>query len=117
MKSKIAVVFGLLAVGLLLGTQASPAKGKKTMSEMKIESTVFKDGGKIPAKYTDEGKDVSPPLEWPGVPTPFLPAPLSPQGRPQPPHPKRKFLAMIGHPIAVNMHSWNYLLCEIRIFR
>ena len=28
-------------------------------------------------------------------PTPFLPAPLSPQGRPQPPHPKSKFLAII----------------------
>jgi hypothetical protein len=32
--------------------------------------------------------------------TPFLPAPLSPQGRPQPPHPKSKFLAII-----VSQHS------------
>jgi Raf kinase inhibitor-like YbhB/YbcL family protein len=34
--------------------------------EMKIplSSTAFKDGEEIPAKYTCEGQDISPPLEW-----------------------------------------------------
>lgn len=33
-----------------------------------ITSTAFAAGGPIPAKYTCEGQDVSPPLEWTGVP-------------------------------------------------
>lgn len=33
-----------------------------------ITSPVFKDGGEIPAKYTSDGADVSPPLVFSGVP-------------------------------------------------
>ena len=33
-----------------------------------ITSPAFAAGGSIPAKYTCEGADVSPPLEWTGVP-------------------------------------------------
>ncbi len=35
---------------------------------MTITSTAFKEGGMIPAKYTCDGQDVSPPLQWQGVP-------------------------------------------------
>lgn len=35
---------------------------------MNLTSTAFKDGGEIPAKYTCEGSDLSPPLAWSGVP-------------------------------------------------
>jgi Raf kinase inhibitor-like YbhB/YbcL family protein len=35
---------------------------------MKIFSTAFDHEGAIPAKYTCEGQDVSPPLSWSGVP-------------------------------------------------
>ncbi len=35
---------------------------------MKISSSVFEDGGEIPAKYTCQGADVSPPLTFSGVP-------------------------------------------------
>lgn len=34
------------------------------LSTMQLASTVFKDGGDIPRKYTGEGEDVSPPLSW-----------------------------------------------------
>ena len=34
----------------------------------KLTSTAFPPGGEIPAKYTCEGQDVSPPLAWTGVP-------------------------------------------------
>ena len=34
----------------------------------KLTSTAFPHGGEIPAKYTCEGKDISPPLAWTGVP-------------------------------------------------
>lgn len=33
-----------------------------------ITSPAFDAGGRIPRKYTCEGKDVSPPLEWSGAP-------------------------------------------------
>lgn len=35
---------------------------------LKITSSVFADGAAIPAKYTCEGEDLSPPLAWTGVP-------------------------------------------------
>jgi Raf kinase inhibitor-like YbhB/YbcL family protein len=35
---------------------------------LKIISPAFEPGGPIPAKYTCEGPDVSPPLAWSGVP-------------------------------------------------
>ncbi len=36
--------------------------------EIKITSSAFEDGGLIPAKYTCDGGDVSPPLQWNAVP-------------------------------------------------
>ena len=36
--------------------------------ELKITSSAFEDGGLIPAKYTCDGADVSPPLQWDAVP-------------------------------------------------
>jgi hypothetical protein len=35
---------------------------------MSIESPVFSPDGEIPTRYTGEGKDISPPLSWSGVP-------------------------------------------------
>jgi Raf kinase inhibitor-like YbhB/YbcL family protein len=35
---------------------------------MQLTSTAFRDGDEIPAKYTCEGADVSPPLAWRDVP-------------------------------------------------
>jgi Raf kinase inhibitor-like YbhB/YbcL family protein len=35
---------------------------------MNLTSPAFSNGGEIPAKYTCEGEDISPPLAWSGVP-------------------------------------------------
>ena len=35
---------------------------------LKITSSAFQQGGSIPAQYTCEGKDISPPLAWAGLP-------------------------------------------------
>ena len=40
-------------------------EGKKTM---KITSLAFVNNGMIPAKYTCDGEDISPPLQWDGIP-------------------------------------------------
>jgi Raf kinase inhibitor-like YbhB/YbcL family protein len=41
--------------------------GRQTVS-LEVTSTAFKQGGIIPALYTCEGKDTSPPLAWSGAP-------------------------------------------------
>ena len=43
-------------------------EGGKTMTNLTVRSTAFSSGATIPAKYTGEGQDLSPPLEWSGVP-------------------------------------------------
>jgi Raf kinase inhibitor-like YbhB/YbcL family protein len=35
---------------------------------LQIESSAFSEGGQIPRQYTCDGKDISPPLSWSGVP-------------------------------------------------
>ncbi len=56
-----------LAAGLALAAAAAPAGGGKPMS-LEIRSPAFANGGEIPQRYTCDGADVSPPLEWSGVP-------------------------------------------------
>ena len=36
--------------------------------QIKITSSVFEEGGMIPSKYTCDGDDISPPLQWETVP-------------------------------------------------
>jgi len=36
--------------------------------KMEVTSSAFQAGQKIPTKYTCEGADISPPLQWSGVP-------------------------------------------------
>lgn len=36
---------------------------------MILRSPVFQEGGPIPVRYTGEGEDISPPLEWSNVPS------------------------------------------------
>ena len=38
------------------------------LSDMQLTSSAFEAGGAIPAKYTGEGEDVSPPLKWTSSP-------------------------------------------------
>ena len=39
------------------------------LSTMQLVSPAFRQGGRIPAKYTGEGENVSPPLSWSGAPS------------------------------------------------
>ncbi len=67
--------FILVAVSILLfcsckdSEQADlgAAVGGKKM-EIKITSSAFEDGALIPSKYTCDGEDISPPLQWASVP-------------------------------------------------
>jgi Raf kinase inhibitor-like YbhB/YbcL family protein len=55
------MVFGLV----LLNPNWIHSEGDMTLT---LKSNVFDQGGGIPSKYTCEGKDISPPLAWAGVP-------------------------------------------------
>ena len=48
---------------------AQPASTpKEDKAEIKLTSVAFKDGQSIPAPYTCDGVNISPPLEWSGLP-------------------------------------------------
>lgn len=59
-----AALFAAAAV-VMLNVHFTHAEGKMAFL---LTSTAFNDGGQIPARYTCEGRDVSPPLSWAGVP-------------------------------------------------
>jgi len=46
----------------------TPVAPKENKMEIKLTSTAFKEGQPIPRQYTCDGVNVSPPLEWTGVP-------------------------------------------------
>lgn len=60
------VAFGYLALALPFDSEAAPAK--PAPKKMKLTSTAFKEGQPIPAKYTCDDKNVSPPLRWSDIP-------------------------------------------------
>jgi Raf kinase inhibitor-like YbhB/YbcL family protein len=45
------------------------AADKNGKERMELSSSAFTEGGLIPAQYTYDDKNVSPPLKWSGVPT------------------------------------------------
>ena len=60
------VLFFVLAAAAAAGLAESPKEGAHMA--FKLTSSAFAEGGAIPAKYTCDGKDVSPPVAWSGVP-------------------------------------------------
>lgn len=49
-------------------TSSPTSKALAALGKITLTSSAFKAGGAIPARYTCDGADVSPPLEWHGVP-------------------------------------------------
>lgn len=66
------VALATAVVALMCSSKENPKGGEKkkegTKMSLKLTSPAFRDGERIPQKYTCEGKDVSPPLEWSGAP-------------------------------------------------
>jgi Raf kinase inhibitor-like YbhB/YbcL family protein len=54
-------LLGLAVVGCVAAEEARK-------DQMQLTSTAFQEGAAIPAKYTCDSKNVSPPLKWTGVP-------------------------------------------------
>ena len=71
MKVELQKVFpaaAALAFLINTGVTADSAAESKVKDSMQVTSTAFSEGAPIPAKYTCEDKNVSPPLKWDGVP-------------------------------------------------
>jgi len=62
----------MIARRTLIGALAAIAWGAVQAGGMdmslKIHSPAFPDGGEIPVRYTCDGEDIAPPLEWDGIP-------------------------------------------------
>ena len=80
MKSRV-VLLGLVMIASLpaCSNRSGSSAGKpstqnqnqdqsQNAKDIKLSSTAFKDGEAIPSQYTCDGVNVSPPLEWSGVP-------------------------------------------------
>jgi Raf kinase inhibitor-like YbhB/YbcL family protein len=59
-----------LSMAVVLSTSAGSvqAQPRAPMRVLSLTSSAFEDGGLIPARHTQSGRDVSPPLTWRGAP-------------------------------------------------
>jgi Raf kinase inhibitor-like YbhB/YbcL family protein len=70
---KTILPFSLLLIFALVSACSNPSAKpsiifNKPIHKIELTSRAFADGGKIPAKYTCDGENISPPLEWNNVP-------------------------------------------------
>jgi len=96
-------------VGALLVASAPGAReGEGGAMTITLKSPAFKPGGEIPELYTCEGKDLSPALEWSGVPagTKSLALVVDDPDAPDPKAPKMTWVHWVLHdlpPTAVGL--------------
>ena len=62
-----ALVFALMSASY--GQESFKSAGKSNKPLMRLQSSSFKDGGPIPDKYTCNGKNISPELNWKNAPS------------------------------------------------
>ena len=72
-----------------------------------VRSPAFADNGPIPKKYTAEGQDVSPPIEWSGAPpaTRSFALIVDDPDAPDPRAPQRTWVHWVLYDIPVEAHS------------
>lgn len=90
----------LRIAAVLLAVQAwLIADAAGTTMALTLSSSAFKQGGKIPSKYTCEGDDVSPPLSFDGIPagTKSLVLIIDDPDAPDPKAPKRVWVHWVVH--------------------
>lgn len=67
--AKASIAVAALGFAVLLGGAACAEEiNRQESSKMKLESPAFAHNGEIPARFTCDGGDASPPLVWSGLP-------------------------------------------------
>lgn len=67
-KLNILFVLAVAAGGIAIWTMFIHANEENTTMKLVLTSSAFEEGKEIPRKYTGEGQDISPPLEWSAMP-------------------------------------------------
>ncbi len=60
--------FMSIIITLWAATGLAESTERSQKMSMTLTSPAFPDNGEIPAKYTCDGEDISPPLQWSGIP-------------------------------------------------
>ena len=66
--ARLVLPLGAMLVIVLARCAGAGANEKGLRMTLRVNSSAFEDSATIPAKYTCNGSDVSPPLEWSNVP-------------------------------------------------
>jgi Raf kinase inhibitor-like YbhB/YbcL family protein len=62
-------ICGLFLIGMILITiPVFGQEGEGVMQKIEVRSSAFGEGERIPSDFTCDGADMSPPIEWSGVP-------------------------------------------------
>jgi Raf kinase inhibitor-like YbhB/YbcL family protein len=62
------LVWLVLLIALVACSTEGSTSPMATDGDFTLSSSAFEDGGTIPTRYSCDGEDVSPPLEWSGAP-------------------------------------------------
>jgi Raf kinase inhibitor-like YbhB/YbcL family protein len=65
---RLVLLITLVVAGCGGGGEATQGTAPTTKREMTLTSTAFAQDGTMPARYTCDGRQISPPLGWSGVP-------------------------------------------------
>ena len=68
MNARINLLFALALYGCLPTARCADNNNPPKTMSLQITSTAFSEGQPIPAKYSCEGSDISPPLKWTNAP-------------------------------------------------
>jgi Raf kinase inhibitor-like YbhB/YbcL family protein len=67
--ARIRLAVGAMLVGSIGLGACEEGQSMTITTQMALRSEAFEAGGPIPSRYTCDGEDVSPPLEWTGAPS------------------------------------------------
>ena len=64
MNARMNVLLATAVLGCLVTAGGADKPNPQKIMSLQITSTAFSEGQPIPAKYSCEGSDISPPLQW-----------------------------------------------------